>query len=399
MRKIFLRAVSNFTHFTHKWGTLRLVRRDQTLLRSWIASGLAVLVGLILAGFLFASLGIPPLEALYVFCIAPIRDWYGVAELLLKSTPLMLISAGLALGFRARIWNIGAEGQFILGGIFATLGALFFHGVDSIFVLPVVLLMGVLGGVLWAFIPAFLKVRFGANEILSSLLLVYVAGQLLSYLVFGPLKDPAGFNFPQSKYFSDSALMPLLWSQSRLHVGFLIALCLIVGVWYVQKHHRVGLALRLMGTSPRAALFGGFSPNRMVYGTLLLTGAFAGLAGAFEVTGPIGQLQPIISPGYGFTAIIVAFLGGLHPLGVIPASLVVALSFLGGDQAQLTLGLPGAVKNVFQGSLLFLLLAFAVVARYRLVFVAPVADLAAESASAAAAAPKAGPGAEARPEG
>jgi len=319
---------------------------------------LAPLIALVLtlaAGFLlFAALGIPVVDAFHAFFIDPISDRYGLAELGVKAAPLIMIAAALSLGFRAGVWNIGAEGQLILGGICGGAVAL--------------CVAGVLGGMAWAAIPALLKIVFNANEILTSLMLTYVAVLFLSVLVHGPLRDPDGFNFPESRLFHDAATLPLVLSGTRLHIGAPIALFVALISWLLLSRTLLGFALRVNGDAPRAARHAGFSQSGLVAFSLLFTGGVAGLAGLFEVAGPIGQLNPVISPGYGFTAIIVAFLGRLHPVGVVFAGTVMALSYLGGESAQITLNLPLAVTGVFQGMLLFFLLAADVLINYRVKF-------------------------------
>jgi len=322
-----------------------------------------------LMGYLAPLLALLPAgKAFHAFFIEPVSTRYGLAELAIKAAPLVMIGVALSIGFRAQVWNIGAEGQLVLGGICGGAVALFFYDVDAWYVLPLMILAGALGGMLWAGIPAWLRVRFNANEILTSLMLTYVAGLLLSMLVHGPLRDPDGFNFPESRIFHDAALLPRMLSGTRLHIGAPVALLVVILGWVLLSRTLLGFALRVNGAAPRAGRFAGFSQSRLIWISLLFGGAMAGLAGLFEVAGPIGQLLPSISPGYGFTAIIVAFLGRLHPVGVLFAGLVMALSYLGGEAAQISLNLPVAVTGVFQGLLLFFLLATDVFIHYRIVW-------------------------------
>jgi simple sugar transport system permease protein len=317
---------------------------------------------------MFWVLGTDPIEALQVFFIQPVSSLYGVSELLLKATPLILIGIGLSFGFRAGIWNIGAEGQLVMGGVAAGAVALALSEVNSSWILVLMALAGVLGGMAWGAVPALLRTRFNTNEILTSLMLTYVAGLFLSLMVHGPLKDPDGFNFPESALFHDAALLPVLFDQGRAHIGFILALILAPLASYLFARHLLGFQLRLQGQAPKAARFAGFSESRMVWTAFLLGGGLAGLAGMMEVSGSVGQLVPVISPGYGFTAIIVAFLGRLHPVGIVPAGLLMALSYMGGEAAQISLSLPNAVTGVFQGMLLFFLLGSAVISQYRIVW-------------------------------
>lgn len=343
-----------------------------------LALGLTLLSGMVL----FKLLGVPVLQALHAFFVDPISSRYGLAELGVKAAPLILIGVALSVGFRAQVWNIGAEGQFVVGAIFGGVVALWFYEVDRWFVLPLMMLAGTVGGMLWSAIPAFLRTRYNANEILTSLMLTYVAGLLLNYLVHGPLRDPDGFNFPESRIFHAAANLPLMLEGTRLHLGFPVALAFVLAIWLVLSRTVLGFELKVMGEATRAGQFTGFRQRTVVWFCLLLSGAAAGLAGLFEVAGPIGQLLPTISPGYGFTAIIVAFLGRLHPVGVVFAGLIMALSYLGGESAQINLNLPTAVTGVFQGLLLFFLLAADVLIQYRVVFGKPRKDRLVEGGAA-----------------
>jgi len=326
---------------------------------------LALLCTLLTTALIFAVMGRDPGQALYTYFVAPLLSETGRPELLVKAAPLALIGVGLAIGFRANVWNIGAEGQYTMGAILGGGIGLYFYGSDSVFVFPAMALAGIVGGVAWAAIPAFLRTRFNANEILTSLMLTYVAQQILLYLVTGPWRDPEGYGFPQSRLFSPSAVPPLLIDGTRVHLGVLVAALAVLCVWLLLSRSLFGFQVRVVGYAPRAALYAGFNEHRLVWLPMLIGGGFAGLAGLFEVASPIGQLTPQISPGYGFTAIIAAFLGRLHPLGVLCASFLLALSYLGGEAAQITLGMPSAVTGIFQGVLLFYLLACDVLILYR----------------------------------
>jgi simple sugar transport system permease protein len=298
--------------------------------------------------------------------VAPISSLNGIAELGVKAAPLVLIGVGLAIGFRANVWNIGAEGQLILGAIVG--GGVGLAAGDSagFWILPAMIIGGAVGGALWAAIPALLKTRFNASEILTSLMLTYVAQLLLIYLVVGPWKDPDGYGFPQTRLFGEGATMPILVSGTRVHLGVLAAVIAVAVCWLIHAKTLLGFQLRVLGQAPRAAAYAGFSGEGLTWFALLLGGALAGLAGVFEAAGPIGQLTPSISPGYGFTAIIVAFLGRLHPVGVLLGGIVLALSYLGGEQAQIALGLPKAITGIYQGVLLFFLLGADLLVGYRI---------------------------------
>ena len=325
-----------------------------------LATALTVMAG----ALLFALLGKDPVASLYAFFVSPLSTSYGLSELLVKATPLILIATGLAIGFRAGVWNIGAEGQLTIGAICGSGVALATYGETAPWILPAMLAAGALGGMAWAAIPAFLKTRFEVSEILVSLMLTYVATLTLSALVHGPWKDPEGFNFPQSRMFTTT--VPLLLEGTRLHLGAALALIAALAAFVLMPRSLWGFGVRVSGLAPLAATYAGFARPKLIWATLLLSGGLAGLAGTLEVAGPIGQLVPVISPGYGFTAIIVAFLGRLHPLGVVLAGLVIALSYIGGENAQIEVGLPQAVTGVFQGLLLFFLLATDIFVRFRL---------------------------------
>lgn len=345
---------------------LRLEPRQTAPLWLLIASPLvAVVLSLLLASVLFAIAGIDPLAALQVYFFHPLADLYGVGELLLKATPLLLCALGLMFCFRAGVWNIGAEGQLTIGALAGAAVALIWPDLPRAVLLPLILLAGIVGGIMWAMLPALLRTRCGANEILTSLMLVYVAQLLLSAMVHGPLRDPDGFNFPQSSALSESATLPLLLADTRLHVGFVLALIVLVATYVLRSRHVAGFAVIVMGHAPQAATLGGFQRSLIIISVFALSGALAGLAGILEVAGPIGQLNSNVSPGYGFTAIIVAFLGRMHPVGILLASLLLALSFIGGELAQIMLKIPNAVTGVFQGILLFILLGCDLFVRYR----------------------------------
>ena len=350
----------------------RLEKRPEPSKVMRIASPLLAAAAMLATGLVvFLLLGKDPLVAFYVFFIKPVENAYGVSELLLKASPLILCGLGLALCYRTNVWNIGAEGQLTLGAIFGGGVALWFGDSTSVFALPAMLVAGAIGGAAWAAIPAFLRNRFHTNEILVSLMLVYVAQLLLSFLVHGPWRDPAGYNFPQSKAFGEAELLPILIEGTRLNASILIALVLAVATWFFSQKTFAGFRLQVAGLAPAAAAYAGFSEKRNIWLVMLLGGACAGLAGICEVAGPIGQLQSSISPGYGFAAIIVAWVGRLHPLGVVLGGLLMSLLYLGGEAAQMQLSLPSAVTGLFQGVLLFYLLAADLFIGFRLRRIAP----------------------------
>ena len=346
---------------------LRLEPRAEASQVMSYASPLIAIVLMLIGGLvLFTVLGKNPLEGFKVFFIYPISDLYGVAELFLKATPLMLVAIGLAVGFRANVWNIGAEGQLIVGGVAASAVALFFYESEGAHILVLMVLAGAIGGMLWASIPALLKTRFNTNEILVSLMLVYVAQLLVSWLVHGPMMDPDGFNFPQSRLFEESALLPIIVEDTRLNLAFTLAMAsLLVGYVFMYRSF-AGFQMQVAGYAKDAARYAGFSAKRMIWIGLLSGGGMAGVAGMSEVAGPMGQITEHVSNNYGFAAIIVAFVARLNPVGIFFASLLMALLYLGGEQAQQYLALPASISNVFQGMLLMFLLGSDVFINYRL---------------------------------
>ena len=331
---------------------------------TWAAPFLALVITVLLGVMLFTAMGKDPVAALRVFFWEPIKSPYALGELVVKATPLLIIALGLALCFRANVWNIGAEGQYVMGAIAASGVALQLGGVSGAWVW--VILAGVMGGMVWAACVAFLRERFHANEILVSLMLVYVAVQVLGFLVFGPWKDPAGYNFPQTQTFDAATRIPRLMAGSRMHWGMLLAVLGVVGLLVFLFRTRAGWAQQVAGAAPMAARYAGFSSRQALWVALLVSGGAAGLAGALEVAGPIGQLTPYVPVGYGFAAIIVAFVGRLHPVGMVFSALLMSMFYIGGELAQSRLGLPKSLTGVFQGLLLFSLLTCDVLIHQRL---------------------------------
>ena len=327
---------------------------------------LALAITVVLGVGLFLLLGKDPLRGLQMFFWEPIKSGYGWSEIGIKATPLILIALGLAVCFRSNVWNIGAEGQFIVGALAGGWVAMQADAGSGRLIVVAILAAGVAGGMAWAGITALLRVRFNANEILVSLMLVYVAQLLLGYLVYGPWKDPNGYNFPQSISFLAVTQVPRLIDGFRVHIGVLIAALAVLSVWVLLFRTYAGFALQVGGLAPAAARYAGFSSSRALWSALLLSGGMAGLAGALEVAGPLGQLTPYVPAGYGFAAIIVAFVGRLHPLGIVFSGILMSMFYIGGELAQSRLGLPKAITGVFQGLLLFTLLACDTLINYRL---------------------------------
>ena len=353
---------------------LRLEKRPSPS-RMWIAVTpiMAVLLTMIAGGVMFAILGTNPVVAIRTIFWDPIFGefaFYYRGQLLVKAGPLILIAIGLSFGFRAGIWNIGAEGQYIMGAVFGAAAGLAFYPSDSFLIFPFMVLSGAFGGWLWAMIPAILKTRFGTNEILVSLLLVYVAEQVLASVSLGLLRNPEGQGFPGSRNFRDfeAAYNPELISGTGMHWGVVAAFIAVIFAYVLLSRHMLGFQIRITGQSPKAARFSGVNPKLLIIFCLGTSGVMAGLAGLFEVSGPAGQVSIDFNSGYGFTAIIVAFLGRLHPVGILLAGLLMALTYIGGEAAQSTLGLPAAAIQLLQGMLLFILLALDMLSNFRVKF-------------------------------
>ncbi|SNZ07647.1 ABC transporter permease [Cohaesibacter gelatinilyticus] len=346
---------------------IELQKRSQpSSLMIWLSPVLAITLTLITGALMFSMLGFNPAKALYVYFIAPLLDLWSLQELVVKASPLILIAVGLSICYRSNNWNIGAEGQFTVGAIAGSILPVVFYQWESPLTFPLMIAMGAVGGALFGAIPAILKNKFGANEILTSLMLTYVALLALDYLVRGPWKNPEGFNFPESRLFNDAAQAPSLIADGRMHVGALFAVVAVIAVFILFSRTLKGFEIRVLGATPRAGNFAGFSKERMILFAFMTSGALAGIAGTVEVAGPIGQLIPTISPGYGFTAIIVAFLGRLNPVGILFAGLLLALSYLGGEAAQIDLGISEKTSKAFQGILLFYVLACDTLIYYRI---------------------------------
>jgi simple sugar transport system permease protein len=346
---------------------LRLETRSEPS-RGWSlgSPALALVLTVMVGTLLFLALGKDPLRGLQMFFVEPIKSLYVWGEIAVKATPLLLIGLGLAVCYRSNVWNIGAEGQFVLGAIVASGVALMADQHTGRWFVWLVLFAGILGGAFWGAITAWLRDRFNASEILVSLMLVYVAEMVLGYLVYGPWKDPAGYNFPQTRTFEAATLVPKLMIGSRAHAGLLIALLGVLLMSLYLFRTRAGFAQQVGGLAPLAARYAGFSSRRALWVAMLTSGALAGLAGALEVAGPIGQLTPFVPAGYGFAAIIVAFVGRLHPIGMIFSAVLMSMFYIGGEMAQSRMGLPKSITGVFQGMLLFSLLACDTLITHRL---------------------------------
>jgi general nucleoside transport system permease protein len=356
----------------NRFTMFKFVRRDRASLPAMlIVPVVALALSVVSSSVLFALYGKSPILALHALLLEPFLSWYSFSEVLLKMTPLLLIAQGLAIGFRANVFNIGAEGQYVMGAIAASALPVFFPNSDSTLMLPAMMLMGATGGMLWASIAAGLRTRFNTNEILVTLMLSLIAIQVLNYLLLGPWKDPKGFNFPQSVMFPDAAMLPTLVPGTRVSFALLFSGLASFLAFVMMRYSFSGYKLLVGGLAPRAASYAGFSESRAVWLSLLIGGFAAGLAGASEVSGPLGQLQRSVPAGYGYAAIIVAYLGGLNPLGIIASALLMSVIYIGGDNAMVSAELPVAAVRVFQGMLLVFYLAGFTFIRYRIEFQRP----------------------------
>jgi len=343
-------------------------RPNPSKLMSLASPVLALAITVVIGIGLFVLLGKDPVKGLQVFFVEPVKSLYALSELSIKATPLILIALGLAVCYRSNVWNIGAEGQFVVGALAAGWVAMQagpeLAWMGRGIVIPI-LLAGVLGGMLWAGIVALLRDRFNANEILVSLMLVYVAELVLGYLVYGPWKDPKGYNFPQTITFDAITKIPKLVPHLRANIGVIVALVGVAAFWVFLFRTYRGFQLQVGGLAPAAARYAGFSSRAALWTALMLSGGMAGLAGGLEAAGPLGQLTPYVPAGYGFAAIIVAYVGRLHPVGIIFSAVLMSMFYIGGELAQSRMGLPKSLTGVFQGLLLFTLLACDTLIHYR----------------------------------
>ena len=341
-------------------------RIESSKLMTWLSPIIAIILTMMISSLMFTSLGVSPTKAFEVFVISPLSDSYNLGELMVKSTPLMLCAVGLALCYRANIWNIGAEGQLLIGAVASSAIAIQMGEDAGIGSLVLVLLVGMISGMLWAAIPTLLERIFHTNLILTTIMLNYVGLYTLLWAVHGPLADPQGFGFPESVIFPDGVLLPIIQEEGRASISIVIAVIVALLSGLMLYKTLPGFKLRVFGEDPSAARYAGFNSSKIIWGVMLFSGALAGFAGAAEVTGPIGQLIPSVSPGYGYAAIIVAYLGRLNPIGIILAAFFMGTLYMGTDLAQIELGLPTAITGLFQGTLLFFLLACDFLIFYRI---------------------------------
>lgn len=344
---------------------IKLEKRGEPSMMMLVATPIAaVLVTMLIGIVVFDLIGIDGLRAVTDIFLTPLLTSYKWQDVAVKAAPLIIIALGLSVANRAQVWNIGAEGQYIIGALSATGVGLAFGTVGGPLVVLLMVAAGVLGGAVWAAVPALLRTRFSVNEILSSLMLTYVAVQVLNYLVGGPWKDPEGRNFPVTAPLADSQTLPVL-GTSTVHLGVLVAIVLPFAFWFLMTRSVFGFQVRVVGSAPNAARHGGFDGRQTIWLALIISGAMAGLAGSLEFTGVLHKMDLGFPSGYGFTAIIVCFLGRLNPVGCLIAGIVLAVTYVGGQMAQTSVKIPNSTAGIFQAMMLFFILASDILVRYR----------------------------------
>jgi ABC-type uncharacterized transport system permease subunit len=326
----------------------------------------AVALALLFCAAFLALTGRHPFELYAAMLKGALGSAYGLSETTVKAIPLMLCGLGVSLAYRMQLWNIGAEGQLYLGAFAATWVPLTFPNLPAFIMLPAMLVLGMAAGAMWALGPAFLRVKWRVNEIITTLMLNYVGILLVNYFVYGPWRDPKGFNFPLTAEFPPAALLPT-FGGSRIHVGLLLALALVVLFIVIFRNSRWGYEIKVIGSSERAARYAGMDIKRNMLLVMALSGAVCGLAGMTEVSGIAGRLQPGLSPGYGYTAIIVAWLARLNPVAIVLVAGMFGVLQVGGYIVQ-TFGVPASMVAMIQGAVLFFVIGGEMYVNYRVVF-------------------------------
>ena len=344
-------------------------RQNSSKLFRFSAPLVSILIALFVAGFLLLAAGVNPLQAYRDIFMEALGSSYGLSETLVKTTPLIFASLGVSLAFRMQIWNIGAEGQIYMGAMGATAVALFSGLENHVVMMTAMFLAAFLCGGAWAGVAGFLRARWQVNEVIVTLLMNYIAILAVDYLIYGPWKDPKGFNFPLTAQFTDAARLAEFFN-TRLHSGFFLALVCALLVYLFMERTVWGYEIKVIGSNPKAAQYAGMRTGLAIFAVLFLSGAIAGIAGFSEVAGLQHRLQHGISPGYGYTAIIIAWLAKRSALGVVIVSFLMGILLVGGDSLQLYWQLPVAFVFAFQGLILFFLLAseFFIQNRVRLVW-------------------------------
>ncbi|MBC7737133.1 MAG: ABC transporter permease [Candidatus Saccharibacteria bacterium] len=348
-------------------------RREPSLAMLVVTPVASVLLTMLIGMVVFDLIGIDGFRAVVDIFLSPLLTSYKWQDVAVKAAPLIIIALGLAVGNRAQVWNIGAEGQYVIGALCAAGVAIAFGATGGFFIVLLMVVAGIVGGGAWAAVPAGLRTRFNVNEILSSLMLTYVALQVLSYLVGGPWKDPNGRNFPATAPLVDSQTLPVL-GTSTVHLGVAVALVLPFVFWFLMTRSVFGFQIRVVGAAPNAARHGGFDGKQTIWLALIISGGMAGLAGALEFVGVLHKMDLGFPSGYGFTAIIVSFLGRLNPIGCLIAGIVLAVTYVGGQMAQTSVHIPNSTAGIFQAMMLFFILASDILVRYRIRVVTKAAN-------------------------
>ena len=347
---------------------MRFERREQRSLALTLLTPLiAILAALGLAGILIAIAGAPVLEAYGKIVTGAFGSRLSATETLTRATPLMLTGLAAAVAFRARLWNIGAEGQFYLGAIaVAAVGSQFLGNVPGPIAIPVLFIVGAIAGMILLLIPLWLRLRFSVDEVVTSLILNFIAVLFVSMLIDNVLKDPLAFGWPQSQSVPDAAMLPKLLARSRLHIGLVVAIALAVIIHFVQSRTVFGLQSRAAGLNPRGAVFAGVPLASTLVKVACISGGLAGLAGAVEVMGVKGYVTTDLSPGFGYSGIVVAMLANLNPLGVVLAALFTATMFVGADGMSRSMGIPTYIADVTVALSLITMLVALFFAQYRI---------------------------------
>ena len=345
---------------------IQLIKKtDQNSVIGLIIPFVSFLLALLFNAILLIIFGIDPLEAYTVMLKGSLGSSYALSETLVKAIPLMLTGLGVSIAFHMHFWNIGAEGQLAMGGIAAAFVALFLQEtIPPNLLLPAMVIFGGIAGAVWGLIPAALKSTLGVNEILTTLMMNYIAILSVEYLYLGPWRDPQGYGFPGTAKFPESAWLPTL--TGRIHYGLIFALVGAVILWLILRFTKLGYEIRLIGENPKAARYSGINIGRNIVVVMLFSGGLAGIAGMAEVSGISRRLYTGLTVGYGYTAIIVAWMANLNPWGVLVVSFLMGALLIGGDQLQVAMQTPAAVAEILQGAILFFMLGGSIFNRYKL---------------------------------
>lgn len=323
------------------------IERRETRPMALVATApvLAVLAAFVLAGLLIAAAGAPVLESFRQIAIGAFGTKLSITETLTRAAPLMLTGLAAAVAFRSKLWNIGAEGQFYMGALaVVALGTQL--ALPAPLLIPLLLIVGAIAGMIFLLIPLGLRLRFGVDEVVTTLLLNFVAVLFVSMMIEGPMKDPLAFGWPQSEPVPDAAVLPKIMPGMRLHIGILIAIALALIIAYVQKRTVFGLETKAAGLNPKAARFAGVPLGKTLVKVACISGGLAGLAGAIQVMGVKGYVTTDLSPGFGYSGIIVAMLANLNPIGAIFSALFAAAMFVGADGMSRAIGIPSFIADV-----------------------------------------------------